>query len=234
MLHPEFHGREHFNLRVFDEKIHTKDLELLTALKNRSLTSISFTGYENISFTAAFNFEEVKENESFQPIIREGLNAFRQIFGFSATHFNPPGGSEHPLIHKYLYENGIRYLDAPLLKKEHRGQGKFKRKFHYTGKRNRLNQIFMVRNCVFEPTHDQGIDWVNHTFRQVELAFQWNRPAIISSHRVNFCGQIDPANRKKGLDALKRLLNKIVEKYPDVEFMTAPQLGQKIEQDGKA
>jgi hypothetical protein len=82
----------------------------------------------------------------------------------------------------------------------------------------------MVRNVVFEPTEDRGIYWVNFTMKQIETAFRWNKPAIISSHRVNFCGHIDKQNREKGLDSLKRLLQEIVKKWPDVEFMAADEL----------
>ena len=90
------------------------------------------------------------------------------------------------------------------------------------------NLVILVRNVVFEPTEDRGIDWVNYAFKQIEAAFFWNKPAIISSHRVNFCGHIDPKNREKGLNALKQLLKKIVEKWPDVEFMSADELGDLI------
>ena len=83
----------------------------------------------------------------------------------------------------------------------------------------------MVRNVVFEPTQDRGLDWVNFTMKQIERAFRWNRAAIISSHRVNFCGHIDPKNREKGLDSLRKLLHEIVKKWPDVEFMAADELG---------
>ena len=82
----------------------------------------------------------------------------------------------------------------------------------------------MVRNVVFEPTEDRGIDWVSFTMKQIETAFRWNKPAIISSHRVNFCGHIDTQNREKGLAALKNLLQEIVKKWPNVEFMSADEL----------
>ncbi len=85
--------------------------------------------------------------------------------------------------------------------------------------------IYQVRNVVFEPTFDLSLDWVNYALKQVATAFFWNRPAIISSHRVNFCGYIDPKNREKGILALKELLQKIVTKWPEVEFMSSEQLG---------
>jgi len=91
----------------------------------------------------------------------------------------------------------------------------------------------MVRNVVFEPTEDRGIDWVAFTMKQIETAFRWNKPAIISSHRVNFCGHIDPKNREKGLTALKNLLEKIVKKWPDVEFMAADELAETLKNKRK-
>ncbi|MFZ4057671.1 MAG: hypothetical protein ACOYKE_06005, partial [Ferruginibacter sp.] len=74
----------------------------------------------------------------------------------------------------------------------------------------------------------RGIDWVSFTTQQVAAAFRLHKPAIISTHRVNYCGQIDPSNRTKGLKALKALLHQLVKKWPDLIFMSAPELGQYI------
>ena len=49
--------------------------------------------------------------------------------------FNPPGGREHTNIHKYLKDSGIEYLDTPLVKVEHQGDGKYKKVLNYTGKK---------------------------------------------------------------------------------------------------
>ncbi len=197
-------------------------------LKNRSYTSISSSGYKTISPMAAFDFWELEENERFKEIIKDGLEAFETVYGCRSNHFNPPGGREHPVIHKTLKENGIRYIDTPMIKREHQGRGKYKTRFNYTGKRNEQGQIYLVRNVVFEPADERGVDWVDYTMKQIEAAFRWNRPAIISSHRVNFCGHIDEKNREKGLQALKQLLKKITERWPEVEFMAANELGDLV------
>ena len=228
ILVPQFHGREHINLKVFEEKLIQKDHELLTALKNRSFTSISGSGYATINYTAAFEFWELKENERFTKIVKDGLDKFKQVFGYRSVHFNSPGGREHPVIHEVLKDEGIKYLDTPLIKTEHQGKGKYKKAINYTGKKNSLGMTYEVRNVVFEPTHDRGFDWVNFTLKQIEAAFFWNKPAIISSHRVNFCGHIDPKNREKGISAFGGLLQKIIQRWPDVEFMAANELGDLI------
>jgi len=233
LMVPLFHGREHLNLKVFEEKLAAKDHEVLTALKNRSYTSISSRGYETISPMAAFDFWEFEENERFKEIIRDGLEAFEKVYGYRSPHFNPPSGREHPVLHKTLNEYGVKYIDTPLLKREHQGKGRYKTVFNYSGKTNKHGQTFLVRNVVFEPTDDRGIDWISYTLKQIEAAFRWNRPAIISSHRVNFCGHIDPENREKGLGALKELLNRITDRWPGVEFMAANELGDLIAEDSE-
>jgi hypothetical protein len=228
LMVPLFHGREHLNLILFEEKLAKKDREVLTSLKNRSYTGISSGEYSTISAMAAFDFWEIEENKRFDEIIRDGLDAFENVYGYRSDHFNPPGGREHPVIHKVLKENGVRYIDTPLIKNKHQGKGKYKKVFNYTGKKNKLDQTFLVRNVVFEPTEERGIDWVAYTMKQIEAAFRWNRPAIISSHRVNFCGHIDENNRKEGLRALRELLQKITQRWPEVEFMAANELGDLV------
>lgn len=228
LMAPQFHGREHLNLKVFEEKLAKKDHEVLTALKNRSYASISNSGYSTISTTAAYDFWEFDENTRFNAIIKDGLDAFEKVYKYRSIHFNPPGGREHPVIHKALFEAGIKYIDTPLLKTEHHGEGKYQKVLNYTGKRNKLDQIFMVRNVVFEPTEKRNYNWVIFAMNQIEAAFRCNRPALVSSHRVNFCGHIDPKNREHGITALKTLLQMIVRRWPDVEFMSTAELGKLI------
>jgi len=229
LLVPQFHGREHLNLKVFENKLMERDREVLTLLKNRSYTSLHKSGFNNIEYSSSFDFWEFKENAGFEAIIEDGLNAFEKVFGYRSVHFNPPGGREHPVIYRFLKENGIRYLDTPIIKKEHQGNGKYKTVISYTGKKNALGMIFLVRNVVFEPVDRNGFDWVGFTLKQIETAFKWNQPAIISSHRVNFCGHISSGNRSIGINSLKTLLKEIVRKWPGVEFMSAHEVGDLIQ-----
>lgn len=224
LMEPEFHGREHLNLKVLTHKLKSKDKEVITALRNRSYGMISDSGFPNISYTAAYEFENLEENRYFEDILSQGIRDFEQVYGYTPTVFNSPGGREHPLIHEYLKKSEIRYIETPFLKQEHQGNGNYKKIMNYTGKKNSLNMIYSVRNAVFEPNYESGFDWVNFTMAQIDAAFFWKKPALISSHRVNFCGHIDPKNREKGLNSLKELLKKIVQKYPDVEFIGLGQL----------
>jgi len=46
---------------------------------------------------------------------------------------------------------------------------------------------------------------------------------------VNFCGHLDERNRRQGLVALDELLAGIVKRWPDVRFISADQLVERIE-----
>jgi hypothetical protein len=223
-LKPQFHGREHLNLTVFNDKLQKKDTQLLTALKNKSYTSISDEEYPTISSTAELDFWNVNENEALKPILKEGLKLFEEVYGSPSNYFTPPVFSVHHSLFQTLKDNGIEFLDLALLRNEHQGLNVYKKSFNYIGKKTNEGLTIMVRNVVFEPTEDRGIDWVSFTMKQIETAFRWNKPAIISSHRVNFCGHIDKRNREKGLAVLKNLLQEIVRKWPDAEFMSADEL----------
>jgi len=223
-LKPQFHGREHVNIVVFNDKLKMKDSQLLTALKNKSYTSISDDHYPTMSSMAALDFWDVKENENLKPILKEGMQLFEQVYGYPSNYFTPPVFNIHHSLFQTLKDNGIQFLDLALVRQEHQGLNVFKKSFNYIGKKTKEGLIIMVRNVVFEPTEDRGIDWVSFTMKQIETAFRWNKPAIISSHRVNFCGHIDEKNRENGLAALKNLLQEITKKWPDVEFMSADEL----------
>jgi hypothetical protein len=233
LLKPQFHGREHLNLNIFRDKLQKRDKELLTALKNKSYTSISDDEYPTMSSTAAFDFWDVKENENLIPLIEDGLQQFHKVYGYKSTYFTPPVYNIHRSLFPILKENGIEFMDLGLVRKEHQGFNKYKTSLNYSGRKTKNGPTIMVRNVVFEPTEDRGIDWADFAMHQIEAAFRWRKPAVISSHRVNFCGYIDPGNREKGLLELKRLLDKIVKRWPDVEFMSADELGECLKVENK-
>ncbi len=69
-------------------------------------------------------------------------------------------------------------------------------------------QFYTVRNCLFEPALFDSIDNVSTCIRQIESAYRWGQPAIISSHRVNYMSRIDQNNREKHIELLDDLFNR--------------------------
>ncbi len=226
ILKPQFHGREHFNLNIFKELLNKRNENLLMVLKQFSHVSIPEHDNYGQNWTAAYSFEDVKDTENYLANIADGLNCFKEVFGYSAESFTPPA-QQFPLhLEKELIHLGLNYIDRPRSLHRHLGSGKYQLEKHKLGGGDKIKEI--VRNIVFEPTDDRGFNWVDYSYKQVEAAFRMNKPANISSHRVNFCGHIDPKNREVGLTALRELLHRIVKRWPDVEFISADELGKII------
>ena len=113
------------------------------------------------------------------------------------------------------------------IQKESLGDGKTSSQFHWLGQKNKIGQIYITRNCFFEPSQE-GKDWMDNCMSDINIAFRWHKPAVISSHRVNYIGSLDIKNRDRGLNGLNRLLLSITTKWPEVEFMTSNVLGDLI------
>jgi hypothetical protein len=228
LLIPQYHGREHVNVEALMLLLHQRNPTILAYIKESSLGEFLIKKHKIVSFLAAFEFKGSNENEGLIEIAKNGQKVFNEVFGRPAKSFNAPGAPAHHVLEEALVQGGIRYIDVPFLKKEHQGNNKYSYQLNYWGKRNKVNQYYMLRNCVFEPSLNANYDWVDQCLAEIEFAFKFKKPANISSHRVNFCGHINPAIREHGLNELKKLLMAIVRKWPDVEFMSADQLGDLI------
>jgi hypothetical protein len=89
-----------------------------------------------------------------------------------------------------------------------------------------LGQIHWRRNVLFEPGRNQSFDWTGKCLAEIEVAFRWGKPAVISSHRENFIGSIFEENRTQSLQKLESLLKKVLLKWPEVQFISSAQLAE--------
>jgi hypothetical protein len=122
---------------------------------------------------------------------------------------------------------GMKYQILPVLKNK-----KHPLVRHMVG--DVLNkQVYLTRNCVFEPSQNLNRDSVSDCLKNISNAFLWRKPAIITAHRLNFIGNIVESNRTKNLASLDELFVKILKKWPGVEFMTSDGLGRLILADIK-
>ncbi len=54
--------------------------------------------------------------------------------------------------------------------------------------------------------------------------FEMELPAIVSCHRLNFIGDLSEGNREDNLKGFLYLLQTIVKKYHDVEFLSSDEV----------
>jgi hypothetical protein len=224
------HGREHLNIQRWMQYLKNDYRETMFAF-NLGVYGISttITSENRKSFLPAFDFETEEQEEYGNYIVKDGLRIFKEIYGFSSKSFIAPNYTWSKSLEKALYEGGVKYIQgAQIHKYKVKPEEKTNKRLRYNGKQNNYGQIDLARNCMFEPSENPNKDWVNSCLSQINRAFYWKHPAIISSHRVNFMGGMDVKNRDKNLRHLKKLLFEIKKRWPDVEFMSSNDLGDLI------
>ena len=221
---PEYHGTEHINVRRFMSALQNGHKSTMLAFENESVCVPHLPGEYPISNnTAVFDIEHTSDNDQLKEDIRTGLNMFEQFIGYRSCQFTPGAGVYSPLLHKTLSENGIKSIHVNRWRAYPLGDGVYSKKFLYTGKKNEVGQYFIVRNCPFEPFLDdksRNNNVVAICLENIAAAFRWNAPALISTHRVNFAGSIEPSHRDESLKQLSALLHDIVKRWPDAEFVS--------------
>ncbi len=233
LIKPQFHGREHLNVHLFNAHLRSENPALLANLAQRSLAGLPpHKDFPKVKFNQAFAFWRQEELEQHKEILADGLRRFEAIYGYPSLSFTPPAQQLATELYPFLGHQGVFGIDKLREAKRHLGQGKYQQEKNYLGAKGPGPTLSLVRNCVFEPNEKiKGREWVTFTLQQVAAAFRLNKPAIISSHRVNFCGHIDPKNREEGLSALEQLLKAIVKRWPEVEFISISELVERIRED---
>jgi hypothetical protein len=226
---PQFHGREHLNISVWMHALKRGHQE------TREVFDEGMWGYVNsffdgriVNYQEAYNIHDPDELPLLEEILKDGLNQFERLFGYRAKLFVAPNGEFSNKLEKCLALNGIKYISQAKIQREPLGHGKTRKVFHYLGMRNKWDQIYFTRNCFFEPGSLLKTDWVDSCLNEIESAFRWNKPAIISTHRVNYIGSLNRVNRENSLKQLEKLLSGIKNRWPNVEFLSSDQLGALI------
>lgn len=225
VFHPEFHGREHLNVSAWMRALQQRDQHTILAFE-RNCWGFNRQP-EMINYQAAFDLEKASDLNRQHQIITEGLDAFERLHGYRAKFFVPPNGPFNNKLQSTAEIGGLCYLSTAKIQIEPFGGGKIKKHFHYLGKRSKSGLTYLTRNASFEPS-SEGKDWVTQCLQEIKTAFFWKKPAIISTHRVNYIGVHDKNNRFRGLDQLEKLLKRILSTWPDVVFLTSSQLGDVI------
>jgi hypothetical protein len=232
LFYPQLHGREHLNVLKWMNALKKGNPELLLAFNYRMLTLPIIATSDNMNaYLDALEFDSKEEIATHGEIIRDAAALFHNVFGYNSKSIIAPcyiWSHEHEKLFK---ENGIEYIQGISYQYEPQvipGTLEYRKRFHCTGEKNQFKQRYLVRNAFFEPSLNPTFDWVGNCLNRIEIAFRWHNPAIISSHRINFIGYIDPANRDRNLVLFKQLLVGILKKWPDVEFMSSDKLGELI------
>jgi hypothetical protein len=225
---PQFHAREHIQTGRWLKSLSEGNADLRRAF-DHELISHALPGQNTCAsfFMDAFNADNRADLDRIISNCREGLKLFKDTWGFNSLSMIAPCYYWHPELEKNLLAEGVRAFQGLRVQKVSRLNNQpsdFIKSFHYNGEQNKNGQFYFVRNCFFEPSLNPGKWGTDGCLKQVEAAFRHNGVAIISAHRLNFIGRIDPSNRTNNLRSFDDLLGKIVNRYPSVKFLSTPDL----------
>lgn len=235
LFFPQLHGREHLNVSRWLRDLHQEDKDLRLAFDHQMISGGKSFGPDNqFAYLDAFNYGPGNDR-LIDGIVSEGAQLFHSLMGYQSRSFVPACYVWNHSLEKALARHGIEYIQSSVqLVPTERGYGQFDEITHRAGERNQFQQVYLVRNCIFEPSLGYGSNAVDFCMAQIRNAFLWKTPATICSHRVNYVGYIDQSNRDRNLPLLKLLLTRILECWPEVQFITSVDLGSMIAASGQS
>jgi hypothetical protein len=221
---PQFHGREHLNIARWMGGLQN-ELPITKMSFDLKLTGIQpqLTNEDRGEYQAAFDIDNIDEVKEQNLILENGIELFEEIVGYKPKYFCPPNGCLSLRTEQVLVDNGIQFINLPKFFKEPLGNNKFRNRLCVIGSKSKLGLHYINRNVFFEPTLKKNA--VDSALNEMAVAFRWRKPAVISSHRVNYVSRIDENNRTNGLNELGNLIKKIIKNWPDVEFISTTDLG---------
>ena len=231
---PEIHGREHINVRQYMNILqdHPGKEGLRFALDYHSVGPSAYKDFKYPNYLGALHPEAKDEIQELHQYISEAGSLFHEYMGYRPRVFIAPNAEEPKELESSLKQIGVQYLTRSKKRVYPLGDGQFVKEWNFIGQKNEVGQVILNRNAFFEPVcfgeQEHITDWVDSCLKDIDIAFRWKKPAVVSSHRVNYVGSIRPENREKGLRSLRRLLTLILKKWPDVEFMSSFELGSLI------
>jgi hypothetical protein len=224
---PQFHGREHIHVKRYMEAINSDSVKEQIAFENKAIVSSMSTVCKktyDLDYFKGFNYDNINELKDIEAIHRDGLQIFKGIFGMPSVTFMAQGSVWGDHILPMLNEEGVKLISGQ--QSVPAQSGKFKTVDKKWGSKNDFGQVHWRRNCQFEPARNQDFNWVNKCLAEIEIAFRWDKPAVISAHRENFIGSIFEDNRDQSLDKLEQLIEEVLKKWPDVKFISSAQLAE--------
>lgn len=232
---PQLHGREHLHALAWLAELRVGNKDLLKAfdLQAWGIPYHAILRQKRSNLQAALDVYHMQGEEAYhRKWIIDSAQIFKDHFGCDATSFIAPAYTWHSNAHKHLNQINIKSLQGIKLQYEpnsHQKKTIYNKRPHHIGEVDKNSGlVHLPRNAFFEPASAPQKDWVRITLDGIKDAFHKNQPAIIGSHRINYIGSLNEKNRTHNLAMLKTILQKTIQQYPEVEFVSSKQLADII------
>jgi hypothetical protein len=224
LFYPQLHGREHMNIFMWMDLLNA-NRDIRTAF-DRDCYALGFDNSKSIQIPYLASFAPYKDVEPlYEDILTSAQSIFQRTFGFKSETFIAPVYYYTRKIESALLDCGVKGIQGLYM---HRDPDLNRKHWRFFNSFTKNGHVQLVRNCFFEPSSNSARDWIGQCLQEISIAFNRHKPALVSAHRLNFNGSLVPSNASNNLYLLRELLHKIIGKWPDVEFITSPELTQLI------
>jgi hypothetical protein len=223
-IFPQFHAREHLNVPQWLNRLQSGNERFLKAFELKCF-AIEDTnlGNNRVNLMASYDYQNEIELQSIGESIIQGLQMFERTFDFQSKTTIAPCYVWNEDIENIFNQGGVKCMQSSYVQQKI-FRGKHQRVWQKMGNTNVLNQRYFVRNVLFEPSLNKKVNWVEKAMESIAVAFYWGKPAIISSHRINFVAGLSVENRDSNLALLEELLKRVLKKWPEIEFVNSEEL----------
>ena len=232
---PQLHCREHMNVNRWMSDLKQQKTDTVPAFQNHIIgIGAAFSQENPFGYMDAFN-SNLTSGAELSNIVHEAMGIFENTFGKKSETFVASCFVWDDSLEKSLAEVGVRGIQSGCWQNVPAGienGNAMKRRLRFLGQKNRIGQVYTVRNCAYEPAYQQNpTESTKECYDQIIRAFQHRKPAIINSHRFNYIGSINRENACENLKGLSWLLHTIMKNVPDAEFISTPELLRIIDQE---
>ena len=232
---PQLHCREHMNVNRWMSDLKQQKSDTVLAFQNHMIgIGAAFSQENPFGYMDAFN-SNFTSGAELSNIVHEAMGIFENTFGKKSETFVASCFVWDDSLEKSLAGVGVRGIQSGCWQNVPVGienGNAMKRRLRFLGQRNRIGQVYTVRNCTYEPSYQQNpTESAKECYSQIMRAFQNRKPAIINSHRFNYIGSINRENACENLEGLSWLLHTIMKNVPDAEFISTPELLRIIDQE---
>ena len=199
----ELHGLHHLPETAWVNALRRGESDALRALEQSSPIGRAVE--------AGGEYDAAEPRERRARNVRRAVQAFRTLFGRAPTSFCPPDYRFDDWFEAEAAAIGLTTIQG---KAEQAGRGWAPLRRRWMGLRfphHDGSRFHMPPRIAFEPegrAHPDGPRGLDATFRGVHAAWARGRPAVVSSHRMNYA-HLDPAHSRASRDALRELLRRL-------------------------
>lgn len=154
------------------------------------------------------------------------VDCFGEIFGIKPQVAVPPTFCWNETVERGWYQAGIRFVVTPGQRYESRDErgrlvvagGRL-----HNGRRSASGIVYAVRDDYFEPSFGHTAD---RALAALESKMALRRPCLLEMHRFNFVS--DSEDQDRALAELESLLERALEEYPEIRFLSTESLMQAL------